>query len=312
MGRVEASTTLRPPPFARSSSPRTESPSSLGSPDRDLKLSEDGTIGLCSLIHERLPFWLPPTRHGGSELSTDREIYPHPFIKLATVSVGFDGQLDAGSHAVAYDAIAAAGFEVSFGSDSGDGEDRVLIEGLNGPDALLLTPKAVSLTTAQYVRWERLRALLDSFLSQVAAERRVERVFLSILDELRPQGDMEPEDWATYVKLPVLSPELDLGYIGGMFGGLTICADPAHHRHITVQWTQTEQDALPEDHPLARHYESPEGPILALDWMASTYFETPSDIQDTLAELDTQHAEVKEAFEKILTEESFELMRGTP
>lgn len=243
-------------------------------------------------------------------LDPDREVFPHPFVRLVDAFVGFDSKLTESDHAAILRSVLDADYDVMLPSSGDEKADGELFSAVRGADLVIVEQDGLYISTARYVRWERFREVVAELLKHVTKGRGIDYASVYFLDEIRPPSSTDLLEWSEYVNLPVVTRDVVLDHVSGAYGGLVLHLDDK--KHINIEWTPTFEPALEDDHPLREHYDEPEGGLLAVEWNGWCRFEDQASAEVALGELDSLHAVIKESFLKVLRPASMKILRGEP
>lgn len=269
-----------------------------------------------------LPFWLPSQWPTGRVMmqqpDPQRQIYEDAFVRLVTAAVMFDSPLPRELHSSILHGLSnREGAEVSLGDPPSTTDEPVLVEVREGADLVTISPRSIRVTTALYHRWERFEGVLNSWLKIALHDRSAISASLWYLNEIRPSSEVKADEWERFVNLPVAR-NTGIGNVAGMFGGILLCPfeaeySEAHegHRHVTVDWAHTNQGALSEDDVLAGYYKPSDQTVLAIELATSERFDSPKRLGGISEEYSSQYSAIKDVFNKLLTDESKDLMRGS-
>lgn len=238
----------------------------------------------------------------------NEEIFPYPFVRLVAGSLTFDRALLEREQTDLLRNLVKADFEVSFPEASEDSQPRLLVRAHREAVEILVGKDVVSMLTADYGNWARFRSTMSEIVALVEEGRFVQRSSLNYLNEIRVER--ESDSWSDYVVLPLADDSLGIGHVASARGGLTLCMDEQHHRHIYLEWYPAAQQALTEEHPIAKYYGPSEDWAFVMDWTARSVFEESASVEAVFDELDQQNEAISETFLKVLTERSLHLMRA--
>ena len=249
------------------------------------------------------------------------EIFPNPLVKHAQFGIIFAEPLPHSSHPVLIrrlcEIFPGADWRLGTGSrlDAGGNAEIGLMQASADGDAISLFPTALYLETARYGSFQRFRHLLERVIGPLDADvsTAVSAVQLRYVDEIRvdvPASAM-PAGWQPYVTFQMIQgiPGLEGQFAGG-YGGLLLHCGP--NRHLSLEWSITEQDAIPADHPLVSWYPSLDKPALVLDWVGHATPESPIPFgaNAVLGLMDAMYSDIRDAFAATITDKCRELMRG--
>ena len=241
-------------------------------------------------------------------LDPEREVFPYPFVRRVDAFVHFDSKLNDADHDAILRSVLDAGYNVGLPSSGDEGADGELFSAQHRADLAIVGEEVLYISTAQYVRWERFRDIVNALLAQTIKGRGIDHASVVFLDEIRPPSSTELLDWSKYANLPVVTRDIVLDHVSGSYGGLVLHLGDS--KHITIEWAHTYEPAIAVDHPLHEYYEEPEDSVFAIEWAGSCRFEDPASAEDALNGLNSLHASIKEAFLQVLTPASLDLMRG--
>ena len=242
------------------------------------------------------------------DLDPAREIFPNPFVRLVNAYVGFDDELAAADHDAILRPVLDADYTVVLSAPDDEKADSELFSAVHEADMVTVLLDGLYISTVQYERWERFRGIIAELLEYVGKGRGFDYTSVRFLDEVRPVASTGLFEWSDYVRLPVVAEDVVLDRVAGHYGGLVLHLDD--NKHVNVEWAPTHAPAVSDDHPLHSYYEEPEDSVLAVEWTGWCRFEDPVSADVVRDELDSLHAVISEAFLRVLTPESLQLMRG--
>lgn len=241
-------------------------------------------------------------------LDPEREIYPFPFVRLVNAYMSFDAKLSTSDHDAILRPILGAGYNVVLSSADDEKAEGELFSAVHEADMVTVLQDGLYISTVRYERWERFQGVIIELLEYVTTERAIDYASVRFLDEVRPKASTGLFEWQKYMRLPVVAEDVVLDHVAGHYGGLVLHLDD--NKHVNVEWAPTHEPAVSDDHPLHDHYEAPEDSVLAVEWTGWCRFEEPASADVALVELDSLHAEIGEAFSRVLTPDSLKLLRG--
>ncbi len=241
-------------------------------------------------------------------LDPEREIYPFPFVRLVNAYVSFDAKLSTSDHDAVLRPMLSAGYSVVLSSGSDETMEGELFAAMREADMVTVLLDGLYISTVRYERWERFCGGVAELLEYVGKGRGSDYASVRFLDEVRPAASTGLFEWSKYVRLPVVAEDVVLDRVAGHYGGLVLHLDD--NKHVNVEWAPTHEPAVSDDHPLHSYYEAPEDSVLAVEWTGWCRFEEPASAEVVCGELDSLHAVISEAFLRVLTPESLQLMRS--
>lgn len=257
--------------------------------------------------------------------SPHHEVFPLPLVKHAQCGVIFAEPIPRAAHSALIDALRQQfpKAEWWFGAarrDVGQGPGQVessLVQCASDGDAVSVFPTAVFIETAKYEQFSRFRELINRIVKPLdaAVASAVTSVNLRYVDEVRLEGSssepLRPADWQPYVTFQMVQgiPGFE-GDLAGSYGGLLL--HRGTNRHLSLEWSITDQDAVSPDHPLRQWYGSLDRPALVMDWTGHAVPENPIpfDTQAVMKMVDEIYEDIGQAFRATITDECRELMRG--
>lgn len=295
------------------------------------------TVSIPVNVKIRGPMWTPPcetpmvtvqvtTTLGVQSVSASphHEVFPLPLVKHAQCGIIFAEPAPRSAHSALIEALRKVFPQAEwwFGAArrdvaQGPGTESSLVQCAQDGNAVTVFPTAVFIETAKYEHFGRFRALVARILEPLdaAVAGAVTSVNLRYVDEVRIDGTntepLRPADWQPYVTFQMVQGipgfEEDLA---GSYGGLLL--HRGSNRHLSLEWSITDQDAVTPDHPLRQWYPSLDRPALVMDWTGHAIPENPIpfDTQAVLALVDDIYEDISSAFRATITDACRELMRG--